>query len=174
MIKIRIADREDAELIADMSRQTFYETFASQNSKADMDQFMNETFTREKLIKEVGEEHSIFLLASDEDKPVGYARLRQNNTAPELGAVPAIEIARIYAVSTAIGKGVGKALMQHCIDLAIAKKKEWIWLGVWEHNQRAIAFYRQWGFEKFAEHIFMLGDDPQLDWLMKKNILPAP
>ena len=65
-------------------------------------------------------------------------------------------------------KGVGPALMQACMDIAKELKKSVIWLGVWEKNSRAIAFYQKWGFEKFGEHIFPIGDDPQTDWLMKK------
>lgn len=81
-----------------------------------------------------------------------------------------MEIARIYALQSYIGKGVGSALMKKCIDQACELNKEIIWLGVWEKNQKAIHFYRKWGFEKFGTHIFILGDDPQTDWLMKKEL----
>ena len=80
----------------------------------------------------------------------------------------ALEIARIYAVQKSIGKGVGRALMQHCIEIARQRNFRIIWLGVWEKNQKAITFYSKWGFEKFGDHMFMLGNDPQTDWLMKK------
>ena len=170
MIQIRFATGKDAELIADMSRQTFYDTFASQNTPGDMDKFLNEQFTREALMKEVGAKDNIFLLAFDEDQPVGYVRLRENNNPPSLGSANAIELARIYALSNSVGKGVGKALMAKCIEIAVNSKREFIWLGVWEKNQRAIDFYTKWGFEKFADHDFILGNDVQKDWLMKKKI----
>ena len=170
MINIRIATLEDADLLADLSRRTFFETFASQNSSANLDKFMNEQFTRVALIAEVGAVHNIFLLAYDGNEPVGYVRLRENNNPPELNCANAIEIARLYAITNAIGKGVGKALMEHCIKIALELKMEAIWLGVWQENRRAIDFYTQWGFEKFGTHVFMLGDDPQMDWLMKKTL----
>ena len=170
MISIRIATIHDAGLIADMSRQTFYETFAVYNSKEDMDKFMNEQFTRDALVAEVGATDNIFLLAFDVDQPVGYARLRENNNPPLLGSTNAIEIARIYAVTGAIGKGIGRALMQKCLEIAKAANREFAWLGVWEGNQRAIDFYIKWGFEKFADHDFVLGNDIQKDWLMKKKL----
>lgn len=170
MLNIKMATNADAELIADMSRQTFYETFVSQNTKENMDKFMNESFTKEALMKEVGEPGNIFLLAYDEKEPAGYVRMRENNNPPELGNRNSIEIARIYAATNAIGKGVGKTLMQKCIEIAQEKKKDVLWLGVWEKNNRAIDFYIKWGFEKFSTHIFMLGDDPQTDWLMKKEL----
>jgi ribosomal protein S18 acetylase RimI-like enzyme len=170
MITIRIADKSDAELIADMSRQTFYDFFAAQNTKEDMEIFLSRTFSKEVLMNEVGAEQNIFLLAYEGDQPVGYMRMRENNIPPQLGTDKAIEIARIYSIKTAIGKGVGSALMQKCIDIAKEKNHHTVWLGVWEHNQRAINFYTRWGFEKFSDHDFILGNDVQKDWLMKKSI----
>ena len=170
MITIRLATKKDGPLIADMSRETFYDSFAAMNSKENMDKFLNEQFTREALIKEVGAERNIFLLAYDGDKPVGYVRMRENNIPPRLRTDQAIEIARIYVVRDCIGKGIGQLLMQYCIDTAIQKGYHTVWLGVWEHNQRAIDFYSRWGFVKFDDHDFILGDDVQKDWLMKKTI----
>jgi diamine N-acetyltransferase len=169
-IKIREATIADAVLIADLSRQTFYDTFAAENTKADMDKFMSEMFTREKLIEEVGTPGNTFLLAFEDDEAVGYARLREAADPMLLESGAAFEIARIYAVQKSIGKGVGSALMQRCIDIARQKEARVIWLGVFEKNVRAIAFYTKWGFEKFSEHVFMLGDDAQTDWLMKKML----
>lgn len=165
LITIRYATPADAELIADMSRISFYETFAKDNTKEDMDIFMSEQFGKEELMQEVLNAEGIFMIACDVEEPVGYARLRvKNNLAHE----QAIEIARIYALHKAIGKGVGKALMQECINKANQLQMKYIWLGVWEKNERAIGFYQRWGFEKFSEHQFLLGTDLQTDWLMKK------
>ena len=168
MITIRFATTADAPLIADMSRQTFYDTFAPHNTKEDMDKFMNEQFTKEALMNEVGAGNNIFLLAYDGEEPVGYVRMREGEKRFEFDDKTSIEIARIYAVQSAIGKGVGKALLQKCIAIADEMKKEVIWLGVWEKNERAVAFYTKFGFEKFAEHEFVLGTDVQTDWLMRK------
>jgi ribosomal protein S18 acetylase RimI-like enzyme len=81
-----------------------------------------------------------------------------------------LEIARLYAVSPMIGKGVGSLLMQKSIDTAKERNKEAVWLGVWENNHRAISFYTRWGFEKFGEQDFLLGDDVQNDWLMMRKV----
>ncbi len=167
---IRYADSSDARMIADISRTTFFDSFASQNTKENIDKFMSAQFNREALMKEVGAEGNIFLLAFEEEELLGYVRMRESENPVRLGDVDSIEIARIYVTRQSIGKGVGKALMKRCIDIAVEKGKETIWLGVWEHNQRAIEFYTKSGFEKFGEHIFMLGDDPQTDWLMKKGL----
>jgi len=114
-----------------MSRETFYDSFAAQNSKEDMDIFLTKTFSKDVLMKEVGAENNIFFLAYDDDEPVGYVRMRENNIPPALGTDRALEVARIYAVKNSIGKGVGRALMQKCIDFAILKNHHTIWLGVW-------------------------------------------
>ena len=167
---IRYATAKDAELIADLSRKTFYETFGHVNTKENMEKFMNEQFSRENLIREVTEPGNTFLLAFKGDVPVGYVRMREGKKFPEFESKDSIEIARIYAVNTYIGTGVGQQMMRQCIFIAKELKKEIIWLGVWEKNPRAIAFYTKWGFEKFSEHDFLLGDDLQKDWLLMKKL----
>jgi diamine N-acetyltransferase len=167
---IREATLADARLIAEISHRTFYETFAASNSKENMDKFLGQQFTKGKLIMEVGARENVFLLAYDGNEVAGYVKIRDERVPRSMGAVPAMEIARLYAMSRHIGKGVGSALMHSCIDIARQKNKEWLWLGVWEKNQRAIDFYTKWGFEKFDETDFLLGDDIQRDWLMKKKI----
>jgi hypothetical protein len=100
---IRFATIDDAELIADLSRRTFHETFGYVNTRENMDKFMNEQFTRETLINEVTEPGNTFLLAFDEDTPVGYARMREGKKFPEFENKDSIEIARIYSVNSYLG-----------------------------------------------------------------------
>jgi len=161
---IRIATESDAVMIADISRKTFEETFAAQNSKEDMDKFLKEQFTRGKLILEVGAPANTFLLCYHGEEIAGYAKIRENNNPPGLRNLPALEIARFYALAEWIGKGIGRHLMQASIDIAMKRFKKIIWLGVWEKNQRAIDFYTKWNFKKFGEQQFILGNDAQTDW----------
>lgn len=172
MIVVRPASKEDALLIAELSRKTFYETFSHQNTKEDMNKFMNEQFSTDKLMSEVASNKYLFFIAYADGQPAGYLKLDGNNHPEELGKGPSIEICRIYADSSFIGKGVGKALMQKAIEVAAEKECSVLWLGVWEKNQVAIDFYIKWGFEKFGSHVFQLGNDPQTDWLMKKVMQP--
>jgi len=169
-VEIRQATREDAEMIADMSRRTFYETFAHQNTPEDIALYMDKQFTRESLMAEVGTPGNTFLVAWLDEQPVGYVRLLEHAPPSEIGEGTGIEIVRLYAEQSVIGKGIGRALMQSSIDLAREKGLQWIWLGVWEHNHRAIAFYTKWGFEKFGDHPFILGMDKQTDWWMKRKL----
>ncbi len=169
MIIITTAAISDAELIADMSRQTFFDTFAKHNTQEDMDKFLSTQFTKKQLIAEVGADGNTFLLAYHNNIPAGYIFIK-NNTHHTFPAANNLEICRLYASQAFIGKGIGKALMNAAIDIARSSSKENIWLGVWEHNQRAIDFYTAFGFQKFSEHDFILGDDIQRDWLMNLTL----
>lgn len=170
MIQIRKASLSDAELIATISRVTFYDTFAEFNTKEDMDKFLSEQFSKEYLMMQVADAGNIFLLAyAEDDEPAGYVFLKES-AHEDLESRNTIEISRLYARTSFIGKGIGKALMDAAIAEAKQLKKEYIWLGVWEHNHRAISFYSKYGFEKFSGQDFMLGNDLQRDWVMKKAI----
>lgn len=169
-LEIRIATPEDALMIAELSRRTFYDTFASGNTPEDMEKFMNEQFTFDALVQEVSAPENVFIIAEWGNEVAGYARMRESAAPPSLEDLPSIEIARIYALQTMIGKGVGNALMKKCVEIAFNMGKRVVWLGVWEKNQRAIQFYNRWGFEKFDEHDFVLGNDVQRDWLMRKML----
>ena len=167
---IRNATKNDAALIADISRQTFYDTFVADNTEENMDKFLKEQFTKGRLMLEVGAPLNTFLLAYCDDAVAGYVKLSEGKTPKELKGLSPLEIARLYVLKDFIGQGVGAKLMQACVDTAIEKSKQVMWLGVWEKNQRAIDFYKKWGFEKFSECDFLLGDDIQRDWLMKRGV----
>jgi ribosomal protein S18 acetylase RimI-like enzyme len=170
-LRISIGGRADAELIADLSRRTFCDTFGPHNTPENMDQFLKTQFTREQLTEQVGAPRNSFLLAHLNGRVAGYARLYEGTELPPaIAGSKAIEISRLYAEQDVIGKGVGKALMQACIDLARQKGMDWIWLGVWEHNHPAIAFYEKMGFGIFDRHIFLLGQDVQYDWWMRRRL----
>lgn len=170
-IIIQRAAISDAELIADISRETFYDTFASFNTPANMDKFMSQQFTRELLMREVQEQQGYFFIAYENDNPSGYVRLRDGGSYEVFHGKSSLEIARIYVRQSIIGKGLGSTLMRYCIDEAARMNREVIWLGVWEKNERAIRFYQRWGFIKFGEHDFWLGDDRQTDWMMMREVV---
>lgn len=169
-IKIRKATHADGKLIAEISRTTFYETFAGSNTKENMDVFMERQFAAEKLASEPVEPGNIFLLAYYNNELAGYAKLRDPLPAADGHSVDEIEIARIYSTRAMIGKGIGKALMLQCMEEGRLLGKTHIWLGVWEKNQRAIDFYLKFGFKKTGEHAFVLGRDIQTDCIMKRAL----
>ncbi len=170
MINIRYGTAPDAASITAISRQTFYDSFAGQNTAENMQKHLDSYYLVSKLKDELDDQLNTFILATEDEEIIGYAKMNDSLKSESRVLQNPIEIERIYAVKMAIGKGVGSALMKHCIDIAIQKRKATIWLGVWEHNHRAIDFYTKWGFEKFGQHVFEVGDDPQTDWLMKKQL----
>jgi len=163
---------EQKALLADLSRQTFVDTFASYNKAEDMQLFLDKQFTREQLMAEPDETDNYFFIAWEDGEPLGYMRLKfwQSQAYSCLPSAPTVEITRLYATQLAIGKGVGKAMMQFALDFARSKMVKQVWLGVWEHNERAIRFYQKWGFERKGDHPFLLGTDLQTDWLMAKEL----
>lgn len=173
-INIRIATDDDAETIALFSRKTFFDAFAPYNTSANMEKFMHEQFTYGSLVKEIKYPSNQFLLAYAANSLVGYAKLRDGEKPKELQDLQSLEIARLYVSSEMIGKGIGWQLMQHSVYIANQKNKQVIWLAVWENNKRAFEFYLKWGFEIFGSQVFVLGNDVQNDWLMKKHLTPGP
>ncbi len=169
MIEVRIALQKEASMIAEISRETFKETFTASNTASNMDKFLAEQFTREQIMSEVGAPGNIFLLAEWDNLISGYAFLKEAYYAG-MDPITSLEISRIYVRSPFIRKGVGRALMESIIQRATTMGKTCLWLAVWEHNPLAIEFYTRFGFEKFAEKDFLLGDDLQHDWVMKKEI----
>lgn len=168
-MQVRLATAGDAALIATISRETFYDTFAEQNTKADMDLFLETQFSEALLMKEVLAASHIFYLAFDDTGVAGYVFLKQGSDAAT-GATKPIELSRLYVRNAFVGKGVGRLLMQTAMAHAEKAGNDIIWLGVWEYNRRAIDFYTAFGYEKFGEHDFVLGKDVQCDWLMKRTV----
>ena len=157
-------------MIADISRQTFIESFGPVNTQENMNKFMTEQFSKEKLIAELSDHKNTFFIALEGEEIAGYIKLRESENPPALKNQNVIELSRIYAVNKMIGKGIGKLLMETAVEFGLQMQKQALWLGVWGKNERAINFYHRWGFEKFGEHDFILGDDVQTDWLMKKEL----
>lgn len=165
-LQIRKAVLSDAALIADLSRDTFFETFASQNTKADMDLFLKQQFNKDMLMAQVGKKGNHFFLAYYEDAIAGYVFLKEllPDTAPD---EKNLEISRIYVSESFIGKGIGKALMQTALQFARNIRAVRVYLAVWEHNHRAIRFYQSFGFTQSGVQDFLLGTDVQHDWVMQ-------
>lgn len=168
-ISIIPASLNDAALIAQISRETFYDTYAADNTKEDMDLYLSTKFADEQIVAEIEDPLNVFLLAYVGDTLAGYIKLK-DSTHASLGTDPALEVARFYAHKNFHGKGVGKAMMQACVTHAQSLERQWLWLVVWKQNPRGIQFYQSAGFSICAEAIFVLGEDVQHDWVMKKSL----
>lgn len=170
-ITIRTASANDAEALVSLAIKTFRDTFDDVNTPENMMLYLTKNFTLKRTQEEITEKGSVFFIAEQDDQVIGYARVRRSAKPEGVGEGKAIEIERLYADKKYIGKRVGFLLMTECIQYAREHKFDVVWLGVWEHNERAITFYKRWGFETFSDHIFMLGNDAQTDLLMKKSLI---
>jgi ribosomal protein S18 acetylase RimI-like enzyme len=169
-IKIRFARDADSETLAEIGARSFYDAFAGdeRNRPEDMRAYMDENFTVEALRADLRKTNVFYLIGEVGDRAAGYAKLQLDSKEECVEAEKPIELCRLYALDEFIGKGVGKALMNECFKIAAEKSCDFLWLGVWEFNFRAQKFYGKFGFEKCGEHIFQLGSDPQIDWILRK------
>ena len=173
--RIRIATCADAEQLAALAERTFRDTFADDNSTDDMDAYVRDAFSLDCVRDELADDANTFLLAFVEGKePLGaYAKLRTGMADPSVSGRDPIELQRLYVDRSAIGRGVGAALMRASLDAARLSGHRTLWLGVWERNTRAISFYEQWQFATVGEHKFRLGSDSQTDLIMARPVPPA-
>lgn len=158
----------DVLALQNISKQTFSEAFTDANTPEDMELFLAKHFDTKKLLAELQEKDSLFYFAQTaEGLSVGYLKLNMGQAQTEFQVEEALEIERIYVLQAFHGKKVGQFLMQKALQIAKEKGKTYVWLGVWEKNEKALTFYRKNGFEAFSTHIFVVGDDAQTDILMK-------
>ena len=166
-VEIRRANSSEAELLADLGARTFTEAFAAENTPENMSAYLAQAFTPESLAAELADPLATFLLAFIEGEAAGYAKLYRGESSACVTGERPVELARIYVLQRLLGSGVGRALMQRCVDEARASGSGVLWLGVWQRNLRAVAFYRKWGFTTVGEQLFQLGADAQTDWVMQ-------
>ncbi|MDV7695957.1 GNAT family N-acetyltransferase [Chryseobacterium soli] len=165
---IQTAGIKDLETIQNIGRQTFSETFSENNSEEAMKKYLEESFSTEKVRSELNNPDSHFFIAWEEDNPVGYLKVNSGKAQTEMQDETSLEIERIYVKKSHHGKKVGQLLYDQALKTARSLQKSYLWLGVWEQNERALNFYRKNGFVEFDKHIFVLGDDEQTDLMMKK------
>ncbi len=161
---------DDLEKLQKIGRKTFEETFSESNSEENMRNYLEEGFSKEKLIAELKNKDSEFYFAILKDEVIGYLKVNFGESQTELKDNKALEIERIYVSKEFHGKSVGQILYDKAIEIAKQKGSEYVWLGVWEENPRAISFYKKNGFVEFDKHIFRLGDDEQTDIMMKMKL----
>lgn len=161
---------DDLEKLQKIGRQTFQETFSESNSEENMRNYLDEGFSKEKLTEEINDKNSEFYFSIVNDQVIGYLKVNFGESQTELKDSKALEIERIYVSKEFHGKGVAQILYDKAIEIAKLKNAEYVWLGVWEENPRAISFYKKNGFVEFDKHIFKLGDDEQTDIMMKLKL----
>jgi ribosomal protein S18 acetylase RimI-like enzyme len=167
---LRLATTDDARLLAAAAARFFADTFGAANRPDDLDSYLAEAFSETQQLAELSAPDTRLLLAMDEDDHiVGYVHVRLDAPPPPEAFItrePAAEIARLYADRDWHGHGLGKLLMDAAVETARAAGADVLWLGVWEHNARAIGFYAKMGFQIVGAKDFVLGNDRQRDHVM--------
>jgi GNAT superfamily N-acetyltransferase len=169
-VTIRRADPADAGLLADLGARTFSETFDADNTPEDMAAYLAASFSLAQQSAELADPASTFFIAEVGGVAAGYAKLHAGEPAEGVEGDRPVELVRLYVLREWLSRGVGAELMRECVDEARRAGHETMWLGVWERNGRAQAFYRKWDFRAVGEHVFQLGSDPQRDILMERAL----
>ncbi len=170
MFSIRKIDQTDLQELQKIGKDTFHETFASDNLVSDMEKYLEESFSFHKLQAELNNPNSAFYFAEDDHGVVGYLKVNIGDAQTENLLPNSFEIERIYVRSAYHGQKIGKLLFDKAKHLAEEKNLNKIWLGVWEENFNAIKFYEKNGFMVFGSHNFVLGEDIQTDVMMKLEL----
>lgn len=161
---------EEAGHLLALAESTFRAGFERLNEPEHFEAYMKKAFTLDKFKQELSTKGSVFYFAETENKVVGYIKLNCGEAQSDIKTEPGIELERIYVVPEVQGRGIGEYLLHEAIGMAESDRFPYLWLGVWEKNERAIKFYKRHGFEHFSSHTFMLGNDPQTDLLMKLDL----
>ncbi|MBF0577751.1 GNAT family N-acetyltransferase [Dysgonomonas sp. GY617] len=156
--------------LQEIGRRTFHETFSSTNTEENMTNYLEEKFSIEKLTTELSNSDSLLYFAIINDDIIGYLKINWGQAQTEIKDEQGLEIERIYVLQKFQGKYAGQLLYEKAIEKAKQKNIDYVWLGVWEENPKAIAFYKKNGFIEFDKHIFKLGDDEQTDIMMKLQL----
>ena len=161
---------EDLSELRQLAIQTFIDTYSVHNTPEVTSEYLENAFSEKQMQKEIDDPESEFYVLLLEDQYAGYIKLNEGNAQTESREDDSLEIERIYVDRKHQGRGFGKLLLEQAVAVARDKKKDRIWLGVWEHNPNAIGFYEKQGFTKTGTHLFMIGGEAQIDWVMEKRL----
>lgn len=168
--KIKKLNVNDVNELQKISRQTFLETFGSQNTAENMAEFLDEAYDDKKLSREIEDPNSSFYFLLVKDQIAGYLKVNEKDAQTEQVAPNALEVERIYLKQSFQHQGLGLVLIKLAEEIAKEKDKDNMWLGVWEKNFNAQAFYKKDGFKRVSQHTFVVGDDPQTDYILVKRL----
>jgi ribosomal protein S18 acetylase RimI-like enzyme len=170
LFQIRFATPEDARSLAELGRRTFHETFATGNDPADLEAYLSDAFGSTRQRAELEDPAIHTLICETAAGPAAYAQVRQDRRPDFVEGARPVELWRFYVGAEWHGRGIAHSLMESVLDRATFLDGDTLWLGVWEGNARAVAFYRKYGFEKVGAQEFLLGTDRQTDWVMARRL----
>jgi len=171
-INIRKCRSDDLEELRTIAYETYDETFRPMNKRATINRYLAEAFDRKKLAAELANPACHFYFLFADEQLAGYLKINEAPAQSDLNDPQSLEVERIYVRKAYKGKGLGAHLLHFALQLAEEMQKRSVWLGVWEKNTEAIAFYKKMGFNEAGRHTFRMGNELQSDWIMKKMVSP--
>ncbi len=170
-LRIRRATVADAEALTEIGARTFSETFAADNTPEDMRMFLEATWQPELQRAEILDEGMDTLLACDATGALaGFAQVRVARPPAGIEVRAPVELKRFYVDKPWHGQGLARTLMASAEQAARARGGREFWLGVFQNNERALAFYRKCGFRIVGTQVFVVGTDPQKDYVMLREL----
>jgi ribosomal protein S18 acetylase RimI-like enzyme len=169
-ITIRECISDDLFDLQEISYKTYNDTFGHLNTPANMQAYLEQAFAIEKLQNELSNINSNFYFLYADEELSGYLKLNEYAAQSDIRDPASLEIERIYLTKESQGKGLGNILINKAIEVANIRAKSYIWLGVWEKNDKALQFYKKNGFYVISKHSFFMGEDEQTDFIMRKDL----
>lgn len=169
-IEIKEFKAGQLEVLTELSRTTFIQTFAEHTSAEDLELFLSNHLTYKLLSQEILNPDSTFYFLLVDGNIAGYIKINVDEAQSEMREKEGLEVERIYILKQFIGQGLGQLLLNKAFEIGRKSGKTYVWLGVWEYNIRALAFYKKNGFEVFDQHAFPVGNDPQIDLMMRRTL----
>ncbi|WP_157959054.1 GNAT family N-acetyltransferase [Salinicola endophyticus] len=167
---VRQATEQDIDVLAAIGRATYTETFAPHYPAQVIAQYLESAFASSNLATEIANGQSEFWLLEVDGVCGGYLKVNWGEAQTEHHDEDALEIERIYLLASLQGQGYGRILYDKAQEIAERRDATLLWLGVWEHNLTAIAFYKKLGFVIDGVHEFRMGDVVDNDYIMKRRL----
>lgn len=168
---IRLARADEAAALAELAARTFRDAFGADNRPEDLALYLATAYGAAQQSAELANSDITTLVAEDDGSLVAFAQLRRGQPPECVRGVAPIELWRFYLSAAWHGRGLASRLMNRVVQAGQETGATTLWLGVWERNPRAIAFYRKVGFVDVGQHVFTVGTDPQTDRIMTRPLV---
>lgn len=164
-------DTSNVTLLRELSIITFVATYAHYNTEENMQNYIADNFSVDKFSTDITSGCSDYYFAMEGEIAIGYIKVNYALAQTDINDAESLELERIYVLKEHQGKKAGQFLLNAAVNIAKDTGLKYLWLGVWDKNTNAQVFYAKNNFRPFGKHVFMLGDDEQLDILLKKDII---
>jgi diamine N-acetyltransferase len=167
---IRRATLDDLIGLEKLTSFTFREAWLEPGNEADLEEYVSENFNAEHLRQELNNPEIFYFLLEANNEMAGYLKLQKNDQPDGYVLLNTMALHRLYIKESYRNKKLGGKLLDYAIQFAKQEGRSTIWLGVWNENNRAIRFYKNYGFEKFGNYQFVMGSIVSDDYLLKLNL----